>query len=57
MEYKHRLPSYTTRIGRFGRDLGKEGWVLLGATIDATSAIAGVKPQDLERAIVDATAK
>jgi transposase, IS5 family len=54
--YEHRLPCDPTQIGRFRRDLGEEGLEqLLKATIDTAVAIKAVKPQALERVIVDTT--
>ena len=54
--YEHRLPCDATQIGRFRRDLGEDGMeLLLKATIDTAVAIKAVKPQDLERVIVDTT--
>ena len=54
--YEHRQPCDATQIGRFRRDLGEEGLEqLLKATIDAAVAMKAVKPQALERVIVDTT--
>ena len=54
--YEHRAPCDATQIGRFRRDLGEEGLEqLLKATIDAAVAMKAVKPQALERVIVDTT--
>ena len=54
--YEHRLPCDATQIGRFRRALGEDGLeLLLKATIDTAVAIEAVKPQDLERVIVDTT--
>ena len=54
--YEHRLPCDPTQIGRFRRALGEDGLEqLLKATIDTALAIKAVKPQELERVIVDTT--
>jgi len=54
--YEHRLPCDATQIGRFRRDIGEQGLEqLLKATIDAAVAMKAVKPQELERVIVDTT--
>jgi IS5 family transposase len=54
--YEHRLPCDATQIGRFRRALGEDGLeLLLKATIDTAVAIEAVKPEDLERVIVDTT--
>jgi IS5 family transposase len=54
--YEHRLPCDPTQIGRFRRDLGEEGLEqLLKATIETAVAIKAVKPNELERVIVDTT--
>jgi IS5 family transposase len=54
--YEHRLPCDATQIGRFRKALGEDGLeLLLKATIDTAVAIEAVKPQDLERVIVDTT--
>lgn len=54
--YEHRLPCDGTQIGRFRRDIGEEGLEqLLKATVDAAVAMKAVKPQALERVIVDTT--
>ncbi len=54
--YEHRLPCDPTQIGRFRRALGEDGLEqLLKATIDTAVAIKAVKPQELERVIVDTT--
>ena len=54
--YEHRLPCDATQIGRFRRALGEDGLEhLLKATIDTAVVIKAVKPQELERVIVDTT--
>ena len=54
--FEHRLPCDATQIGRFRKALGEDGLeLLLKATIDTAVAIEAVKPQDLERVIVDTT--
>jgi len=54
--YEHRLPCDATQIGRFRKALGEDGLeLLLKATIDTAVGIEAVKPQDLERVIVDTT--
>jgi IS5 family transposase len=54
--YEHRLPCDPTQIGRFRHDLGEEGLEqLLKATIETAVAIKAVKPNELERVIVDTT--
>jgi transposase, IS5 family len=54
--FEHRLPCDATQIGRFRRALGEDGLeLLLKATIDTAVAIEAVKPQELERVIVDTT--
>jgi transposase, IS5 family len=54
--YEHRLPCDATQIGRFRRDIGEEGLEqLLKATVDAAVAMKALKPQALERVIVDTT--
>jgi IS5 family transposase len=54
--YEHRLPCDATQVGRFRRDIGEEGLEqLLKATVDAAVAMKAVKPQALERVIVDTT--
>jgi IS5 family transposase len=54
--YEHRLPCDATQIGRFRKALGEDGLeLLLKATIDTAVAIEAIKPQDLERVIVDTT--
>src|SRR4249920_1299663 len=54
--YEHRLPCDPTQIGRFRRDLGEDGLEqLLKATIDAAVEMKAIKPEALERVIVDTT--
>lgn len=54
--YEHRLPCDATQIGRFRCDIGEEGLEqLLKATVDAAVAMKALKPQALERVIVDTT--
>jgi len=54
--FEHRLPCDPTQIGRFRRDIGEAGLeLLLKATIDTAVATKAVKPQALERVIVDTT--
>ena len=54
--YEHRLPCDATQIGRFRRDLAEEGLeLLLKATIETAVAMEAVKPEELERVIVDTT--
>jgi IS5 family transposase len=54
--YEHRLPCDPTQIGRFRRDIGEDGLEqLLKATIDAAMAMKAIKPEALERVIVDTT--
>ena len=54
--YEHRLPCDATQIGRFRRAVGEEGLeLLLKATIDTAVTMQAVKPQDLERVIIDTT--
>jgi len=54
--YEHRLPCDATQIGRFRRDIGEDGLEqLLKATIDAAVAMKALKPEALERVIVDTT--
>ena len=54
--YEHRPPCDPTQIGRFRRDLGEDGLEqLLKATIDTAVVMGAVKPQALERVIVDTT--
>ena len=53
---EHRLPCDATQIGRFRVFVGEAGVEqLLKATINTAVAIKTVKPQDLERVIVDTT--
>ena len=54
--FEHRKPCDATQIGRFRKDIGEEGVEqLLKATIDAAVAMKAVKPEALERVIVDTT--
>lgn len=52
----HWLPCDATQIGRFRAALGEQGLEqMLKATIDAAVRIGAVKPEELERVIVDTT--
>jgi IS5 family transposase len=54
--YEHRLPCDPTQIGRFRTAVGEQGLEqLLKATIDAAVSIQAVRPEELERVIVDTT--
>lgn len=54
--FEPRLPCDATQIGRFRRAIGEEGLeLLLKATIETAVSSKAVKPQDLERVIVDST--
>jgi hypothetical protein len=54
--YEHRLPCDTTQIGRFSVVVGEAGLEqLLKATINTAVDIKAVKPEELERVIVDIT--
>ena len=54
--YEHRLPCDATQIGRFRVVVGEAGLEqLLKATINTAVAIKAVKPEELERVIVDTT--
>lgn len=57
MEYfEPRLPCDATQIGRFRRAIGEEGLeLLLKATIETAVQSKAIKPQELERVIVDST--
>lgn len=57
MEYfEPRLPCDATQIGRFRRAIGEEGLeLLLKATIETAVDAKAIKPQELERVIVDST--
>ena len=57
MEYfEPRLPCDATQIGRFRRAIGEEGLeLLLKATIETAVQTKAIKPQELERVIVDST--
>jgi len=54
--FEPRLPCDATQIGRFRRILGEEGLEqLLKATIDTAVQTQAIKPQEIERVIVDST--
>lgn len=54
--YEPRLPCDPTQIGRFRRLLGEDGLEqLLKATIECAVQIKAVRPNELERVIVDST--
>ncbi len=54
--YEHRLPCDATQIGRFRVVVGEAGLEhLLKATINAAVGIGAIKPEELERVIVDTT--
>ena len=54
--FEHRLPCDATQVGRFRRAVGEEGLEqLLKATVDAAVAMRAIKPEALERVIVDTT--
>ncbi len=54
--FEPRLPCDATQIGRFRRAIGEEGLEqLLKATIETAVQTKAVKPQELERVIVDST--
>ena len=54
--FEPRLPCDATQIGRFRSAIGEEGLEqLLKATIDTAVQTRAIKPQELERVIVDAT--
>ena len=54
--YEHRLPCDATQIGRFRAVVGEAGLEqMLKATIDLAVDVKAVKPQELERVIVDTT--
>ncbi|MCE2661029.1 MAG: IS5 family transposase [Rubrivivax sp.] len=54
--FEPRLPCDATQIGRFRRAIGEEGLeLLLKATIDTAVQTKVIKPQELERVIVDST--
>lgn len=57
MEYfEPRLPCDATQIGRFRRAIGEDGLeLLLKATIETAVQAQVIKPQELERVIVDST--
>ena len=54
--YEHRLPCDATQIGRFRLVVGEAGLEqMLKATINAAVGIGAIKPEELERVIVDTT--
>jgi IS5 family transposase len=54
--FEPRLPCDATQIGRFRRAIGEEGMEqLLKATIETAVHSKAIKPQELERVIVDST--
>jgi IS5 family transposase len=54
--FEPRLPCDATQIGRFRRAIGEEGLeLLLKATIETAVQSNAIKPQELERVIVDST--
>lgn len=54
--FEPRLPCDATQIGRFRRAIGEDGLeLLLKATIDTAVQTKAIKPQELERVIVDST--
>jgi IS5 family transposase len=54
--FEPRLPCDATQIGRFRRAIGEEGLeLLLKATIDTAVQTKAIKPQEIERVIVDST--
>jgi hypothetical protein len=54
--YEHRLPCDATQIGRFRVVVGEAGLEqMLKATINAAVGIGAIKPEELERVIVDTT--
>jgi len=54
--FEAKLPCDATQIGRFRTAIGEEGMeLLLKATIDTAVQTQAIKPQELERVIVDLT--
>lgn len=54
--FEPKLPCDATQIGRFRTAIGEEGMeLLLKATIDTAVQTRAIKPQELERVIVDST--
>ncbi len=54
--FEPRLPCDATQIGRFRRAIGEDGLeLLLKATIETALSTKAIKPQELERVIVDST--
>ena len=54
--YEHRPPCDPTQIGRFRTAVGEQGLEhMLKATIDTAVSIKAVRPEELERVIVDTT--
>ena len=54
--YEPRLPCDATQIGRFRTAIGEEGLEqLLKSTIETAVQIKAIKPEELERVIVDST--
>jgi IS5 family transposase len=54
--FEPRLPCDATQIGRFRRAIGEDGLeLLLKATIETAVQTKAIKPQELERVIVDST--
>jgi IS5 family transposase len=56
VHFEPRLPCDATQIGRFRRAIGEDGMeLLLKATIETAVQTRAIKPQELERVIVDST--